>query len=365
MLLSMLLPLAAYSAQERFYLGAFTAPQGQGEGIYTGVLDSETGKLGPITLAAKSNGPSFLAFSRDGKHLYSVSSDNGGSLSAFAVNKDGTLSFINSVAAGGGGATYVAVDASGSNALAASYGSGTISCIRIKSDCSLGDLTSTVKFQGTGPGPRQIAPHAHFICTDGSGKFVYVCDLGNDHVWSYHFDPDAGKFLGPTDVQGKVPPGSGARHLAFGRGEKFAYVNGEMGRNVTVFRHDASTGSLSPVQTIPVVPSATYIKTITTAETVCHPSGKWLYISSRGDDIVAVFAIAPKGRLSFVQDVPSVVKFPRGMGVDPSGRWLITAGQNDSRIAVFGIAQDTGKLTPNGEVAKAGSPVSVLFAPVD
>lgn len=356
------MPIMACASPERFYIGAYSGP-GKGEGIYTGVLDSDTGKLGPITVAAKTDNPSYVALSPDGANLYAVCSDSGGSVSAFSVGKDGTLTFLNNVAAGSPGNCYVSVDPSRKNVFAANYSGGSIACIRIKEDGSLGDRSSLIAFHGSGPNPdRQKGPRGHFVATDSSGKFLYACDLGTDHVWSFHFDPSTGAIGAMTDGQGMVPPGSGARHLAFGPGENFAYVNGEMGRNVTVFKHDKSTGGLTPIQTLPLVPDGAPDKTITTAETICHPSGKWLYISSRGDDILAVFAIGADGKLTFVQDVPSVAKFPRGFGIDPTGRWLVCAGQNGNDIAVFSIDQASGKLTPTCEQAAVPAPVCVMFA---
>lgn len=358
----LLFPILAQSAPERFYLGVYTGP-GKGEGIYTSVLDPATGRLGPVVLAVKANGPGYLAYSRDGSHLYAVTSDDGGSVSAYAIGKDGMLTFLNRVSSGGAGPTHLSVDPSGKNLLVANYSAGNIACIRINPDGSLGDRTSMVNFTGSGPDPvRQKKPFAHCIFADNTGQFIYACDLGTDHVWSYHFDAAAGHFEGLTDTQGSVPPGGGARHLAFGPGQNFAYVNNEMGRAITVFRRDKTTGSLAAIQTLPLVPGAGPAAGITTAETVCHPSGKWLYVSSRGDDIIAVFAIGADGKLAFVQDVPSVVKFPRGFDIDPSGRWLVAAGQNDDQIAAFAIAQDSGKLTPAAQQAKVPSPVCVLFA---
>jgi 6-phosphogluconolactonase len=361
LLVFLLLPVMAFSAPERFYLGVYTGP-GKGEGIYTGVIESETGRLGPVSLAVKANNPGYLALSPDAAHLYAVTSDDGGSVSAFSIGKEGSLTPLNHVSSSGSGPCHLSVAPSGKNVFVANYGGGNIASVSIKADGSVGGPVETVAFQGSGPDPdRQKKPFAHFITADSTGKFVYACDLGTDHVWICRIGP-SGQFLPPMDM-GKVPPGSGPRHLAFGPGQDFAYVNGEMGRNVTVFRRDKSNGSLTPIQTIPLVPGAGPAAGITTAEIACHPSGKWLYVSSRGDDIIAVFAIGGDGKLTFVQDVPSVVKFPRGFGIDPSGRWLIAVGQNDGRLAVFGIDQGSGKLTPNGEEANVPSAVCVVFAP--
>jgi 6-phosphogluconolactonase len=356
------LPFPMWSAQERFYIGAYTGP-GKSDGIYTGVIDSDTGRLGTIRLAAKANNPGYLALAPDGAHLYAVTSDDGGSVAAFAIARDGSLTPLNHVSSCGGGPCHLSVDASGRNVLVANYAGGNIASVPIKPGGSVGSPVESVAFQGSGPDPvRQKKPFAHFIATDRTGQFVYACDLGTDHVRSYRFSA-AGHFQPPGDMA-KVPPGSGPRHLAFGPGEDFAYVNGEMGRNVTAFHRDKSTGSLDPIQTLPLVPGAGPAPGITTAEIACHPSGKWLYVSSRGDDILAVFAIGGDGRLTFVEDVPSGVTFPRGFGIDPAGRWLIVAGQNDGRLAVLAIARESGRLTATGQEAKAPAAVCVVFAPV-
>jgi len=357
------LPLATYSAQERFYIGTYTGP-GRADGIYTGILDSDTGQLGPVTLACKANSPGYLALSPDGAHLYAVTSDTGGSVEAFQIEKSGTLTALNTVSSQGAGPCHLSIDPSGKNVLAANYSGGTIASIRINPDGTLGACTATLAFHGSGPNPaRQDKPHAHFISTDSTGQFVYACDLGTDHIWSYRFDPATGILGDQTPVQGTVPPGSGSRHLAFGPGDNFAYVNGEMGRNITVFSRDKDTGSLTPIQTLPLVPGAGPAPGITTAEDVLHPSGKWLYVSSRGDDIIAVFSIGPDGKLTFIQDVPSLVKIPRGFGIDPSGHWLISAGQDDGKLALLAIDPATGKLTATAQEAKVPAAICVLFEP--
>jgi 6-phosphogluconolactonase len=361
-LLNFLVPLAGHAAQERFYIGAYTGP-GKADGIYTGLINTDTGKLGPVSLAAKANNPGYLALSPDGSHLYAITSDGGGSVAAFKVGADGRLAFINRVSSGSGGPCYLSVDASGKYVFAANYGGGSVECVRINPDGSLGATTASATFHGSGPDPvRQIKPFAHWIAADPSDQFVYACDLGTDHVWTYKFDAATGAFIAPVDPPGILPPGSGPRHLAFGSGAHFAYVNGEMGRNITTFRRDASTGALTAIQTLPLVPGAKSAAGITTAEVISHPSGKWLYVSSRGDDILAVFAIGADGKLTFIQDVSCGVKFPRGFGIDPTGRWLIVAGQYDGGLAVHSIDPATGKLTLLGQQAKVPSAICVIFA---
>jgi len=365
------LPLAAlimfsamsHAAALRFYVGTYTNKPAS-KGIYTGVIDSETGKLGPVTLAGEAANPSFLALSPSGKFLYAAMEAATSSAAAFRVQPDGSLASLNSLPAPAG-ACHISTDHTGGNIFVAGYGGGSIACFHANPDGSLDKQTAFVQFSGSGPDPRrQTKPYAHSIYADPADRFVYSCDLGTDHVWIFKFDATTGT-LPPNDPPAaKVPPGGGPRHLAFHPGGRFVYVNNEMGQSVTTFARDAATGALTPLQTLSSLPAGIHTTgMVTTSEIFCHPSGKWLYVSNRGHDSIATYAIAADGMLTWLDDAPSPVKMPRGFAIDPTGRWLIAAGQDDNKITVLKIDQDTGKLSPTGEFADVGIPVCVIFAP--
>lgn len=354
---------SASADEATFYLGTYTKP-GKSEGIYVGKLDTATGKLGPIALAGTAKNPSFLALAPDGRSLYAAMESGGGAVGAFAVGADGKLTALNEQPSGGGGACHVWVDATGKTVLVANYGGGSTATFRVKPDGALGDLVTLSQFQGSGPNPkRQEKPHAHSIYTDPSNQFAYTCDLGTDKVWFHRLDPDK-SLLTPMEPQFfMVPPGSGPRHLAIHPNGKSAYVNNEMTMTVTAFARNESTGTLTELHTLSTLPEGAETKGASTAEIFCHPSGKWLYVSNRGHDSIATYAIAADGRLTFIEAAPAQVKVPRGFGIDPTGQWMITAGQNDDKIAVLKIDTASGKLTPTDQMASVGSPVCVIFAP--
>ncbi len=187
--------------------------------------------------------------------------------------------------------------------------------------------------------------------------------MGTDKIWIFSLDPATASLDAAEPAFGSVPAGGGPRHLALGPGERFAYVNNEMGNSVTAFSRDAETGALTPIQTLSTLPPEAREAGGKTSGIFCHPSGKWLYVSNRGHDSIAVFAIGADGRLEFVEAAPAGVKTPRGFGIDPAGRWLVAGGQDDHRIVVLAIDQATGRLTPTGESAEVGAPVCVTFLP--
>jgi 6-phosphogluconolactonase len=352
--------LPARAGGETFYLGTFTHAPGGSQGIYVGTLDAETGKLGPLRLAAKETDPNFLALSPDHRLIFAALNE---AVETFAVQPDGTLRALNRQPSGGGDTCHVSVDRTGREVFVASYGSGTVAAFPVGADGTIGPREAFEVFTGSGPNElRQKGPHAHSIYADPENGFVYACDLGTDKIWIYRRDAQGG--LTPADPAfARVPPGSGPRHLLFD--DRFVYVVSEMGVTTCVFQRDSSTGALKLLQTVANIPGGA--KTGTgSAEIALHLSGKWLYVSTRVQDVLTVFRVdrkADSGRLAFVQNIPSPVMFPRSFGLDPSGRWMIVAGQNGNQISVMKIDASSGRLTPTGEFASVGSPVCVLFVP--
>ena len=347
-----LLGHGAWADEVFFYVAA-------SEGIYRGGIDTDTGKLDPLTPAGAAKYPNFLALSPDGKFLYATLD---AAVEAFAVQPDGALRPLDKELSGGAGACHVSVDETGRHVFVANYDGGCIACFGTNPDGSLGERTALMPFTGSGPDPkRQTKPYAHSVYPDPANKFVYACDLGTDHVWIFKFDAARGTLVPNDPPSAKVPPGSGPRHLAFHPNGKFVYVANEMGHSVTVFSRDAGSGALTALQTVSTLSLETPIQGVTTAEIACPAPGKWLYVSNRGCDTISVFSIAPDGKLTLVQSASSVAQMPRRFAIDPTGRWLIAAGQKDNRIAVLKIDPATGRLTPTDQVAEVASPICVLF----
>jgi len=159
-----------------------------------------------------------------------------------------------------------------------------------------------------------------------------------------------------------VEPGAGPRHLVFSPNNKFVYVTNEIGSTVTVFAYDAATGTLEAKQATGTLPGD-YNGPNDTAEIAMHPSGKFLYVSNRGRDSIAVFGIASKtGILTSIGDFLTRGKTPRNFVIDPSGHFLLVANQESNDIEVFRIDANSGELEFTGERLEVPSPVDIAFA---
>ncbi|HSI09008.1 MAG: lactonase family protein [Rariglobus sp.] len=366
-LLSLLLmTLATSSARELFvYVGTYTKTS---KGIYVGRFDTETGKLGDLTLAAEAANPSFLALSPDRRFLYAVSEGAGatfngkpsGTVLAYAVNADtGVLTLINSAASAGRGPCHLTVTPDGKAVLVANYSEGTVALLPVQPDGGVGAPASFDQHAGKSIHPsRQKGPYAHSINTTADGRFAFAADLGTDKIYTYRVDTAAAT-LTPTSAF-ELPPGSGPRHLALSSDNRHAYVINELSNTITTCALDPQTGVLTALQTVSTLPAD--FTTGTTAEIVVHPSGRFVYGSNRGHDSIATFTVDPvTATLTPAGHVSTQGRTPRNFSLSPDGRWLIAANQDGNSLVIYSIDAKSGVPSPTGQTLSLGAPVCVRF----
>jgi 6-phosphogluconolactonase len=354
------------------YVGTYTGPNSKG--IYLYHFDEEQGQLSPLGLAGEIVNPSFVVTDPAQRHLYAVSEISkrdpntnkaSGSISSFAIDpKDGSLKFLNTVPSGGGGPCHLVVDKTGKILFVANYGSGSVASFAIEDDGSIGAMTGFDQHAGSSVNvQRQQGPHAHSVVISPDNRFLFVPDLGLDHIVIYRIDVAKRTFAVNDPAYVSVRPGLGPRHFVFGSGSRFAYAICEMGSSVVAFSYDRAKGSLTPVQTISTLPDG-FSGEDGSAEIQISSSGHFLYASNRGNDSITEFHIDGKtGLLTKIQVVPTQGKMPRNFVIDPTGKYLLAANQNSNNIVVFRINPDDGQLSPANQVVDAPSPVSLLFIP--
>jgi 6-phosphogluconolactonase len=362
-------PARPSAEKYRVYVGTYTQP-GKSKGIYVLDFDGATGKLSAPRLAAETVNPTFLALHPSHRFLYAVDeiedfqAKKAGALSAFTVEKDGTLKHLGRESSGGAGPCHVFVDKEGKHVLAANYGGGSAVVLPIEEGGKLGHWTGFVQHEGRSVNKaRQEAPHCHSINLDRANRFAVVADLGLDEVWVYRFDSDKGVMKPNKPAGVKVAPGAGPRHFAFHPDGKHAYVINELNCTLTAFDYDAGKGTLKIIQTLSTLPGK-FKPGYSTAEVQVHPSGKFVYGSNRGHDSIAVFAVeAGTGKLTRLENVSTQGHTPRNFGIDPAGKYLIAANQDSDTLVVFRIDPATGRLRPAGHTARVPNPVCVKFLP--
>ncbi|GAA0602278.1 lactonase family protein [Kribbella sandramycini] len=337
---------------ERIYVGSYTSQPGGGEGIGFGPLEE-------IAVAATAVDPSFLVRSADGRFLYVTNETvtdppEPGRVSAYAIQPDGGLEFLNDQPTEGLHPCHLGIDPTGAYLLSANYSSGSVAIHPIAADGSLGTASQIVQREGTGPNAdRQEGPHAHQVAFFGG--HVFDVDLGSDTVYTSTLTPEG--TLEEVDRL-RIHPGAGPRHLVFHPTGAAAYVVNELDSTLTVCSH--TDGKLQVVQTLSTRPADTPGENYP-AELLISADGRFLYASNRGDDTIAVFTVAPDTlSATLTQTIDSGGNWPRHLAFSADATTLYAANERSDTIATFTITN--GALTQSADPTTFPKPVCILPA---
>lgn len=346
------------------YVGARTTRErnARGDGLNVYRMDNATGAWTHLQCLGELVNPSFLAFDRTRRFLYTVHGDLS-DVTAMAIDaSEGTLRMINRQNTEGKNPVHLAIDPSNRFMVVANHITSTLALLPRNDDGSLGAVIDLVKLEGR-IGPHRVEqPFAkpHQVEFDPSGAFIVVPDKGLDCVFTYRIDAAAGKLV---QAAKPVPAreGAGPRHVAFHPGGRLAYVVNELDSTVTAYRFDPASGGLAPFQVLSAVPDV-FTGNSRAAEIAVSADGHFVYVSNRGDDSVAVFAIeTASGRLTSVGSTASGGKTPRFFALGPSDKFLFAANEDSDTVTVFARDASSGRLAATGGVVRVGSPVCVLF----
>lgn len=293
-------------------------------------FNPENGELKQLSTSDCGKNPTYLAIHPSRKFVYAANEIDPGKITSYSIDpKDGKLTLINEVSAGGGGPCHIVIHPDGKWVFTANYGSGHIGIAPVNADGSLGTPLT----------PILGGKNAHQAAIDPSGKFVFVPFLGSNHINQYLFDEATGK-LTPND-----PPfcdssaeKAGPRHIAFHPSGKFAYVINEHNSTIDRFDYDKTKGLLSNPKAIPTLPEGTDLKNKSTAHIVVSPDGKFVYGSNRGHDSLAIYSIDPaNGNLTLVAHETGAgeIKTPRDFSLDLTGKFAIVANQAKDYVLVL------------------------------
>ena len=349
--------------KDEMYMLVGTYTGGDSKGIYVYALDTVAGSSRYISEVNVDN-PSYLVLDDKENYVYAVTEDD--DISKAAVNafvfdkKDGKLSFINKQLTGGAAPCHVNIDKSGKHVIVSNYNGGSLSLFETNTDGSLNPSSRIINFEGKGVDKdRQNQPHIHFSKFSPDQKYLFADDLGTDKIHKFDIiEGDSLKYLSiGTPASFKIGDGLGPRHLTFHPNGKYAYLITEMGGDIIAF--DYSNGNLKQKQTI----KADTLNAKGSADIHVSPDGKFVYASNRlkGDGI-AIFSVnQADGTLSKV-GYQTTGQHPRNFAITPNGKFLLVANRDSDQIQVFARNVETGLLDNTNQDIEIGMPVCIQFA---
>ena len=340
--------------QEPLLFGTYTKKTSQG--IYAGTLDTTEKALTMTGLVAKTANPTYLALSAKNR-LYSVvkASDDEGGVAAWQLT-DQTATRLNEVIAPGTPPAYVAVDEARQLVYSANYHKGTASVMHIATNGEL-TLVDQIKHTGNGPRPEQDGSHIHYTDLTPDNRLVAI-DLGSDTVYVYNVSA-AGKLSAQSTLE--LAPGFGPRHLVFAPDGRHAFLVGELSSNVATLAYDPATGRFKQLAVVTTIPADYTAHNGAAAIRLSH-DGRFLYVSNRGYNSLAVFQVQADFKLTLIQQISTEGDFPRDFALDPTEAFVVAVNQNTDNATLYARDLKTGQLTLLQKDVTVPEGVCVLFS---
>ena len=290
-----------------------------------------------LSLAGPARGRLLLASAGGGAGVVSLSVDP----------RNGTLRSLSRAGVGGTEPMGAAVDGSGRYLAVANHGSGNVSIVPIRQD---GRLAESDTF-AAGRGASAVGFHP-------SNTVAFVVNEGAGTISQYSFNPGTGALTPKPGQPLGLPWDSHPRQIRCHPNGRFVYVLNEANQTVSVHAFDDRMGTLTPMafEVVSTVPPGTPAGKNRATSMRLHAGGKFLYVTNRGHDTIAVFAVdGETGDLTPRAHVASGGQDPVELIVVPGGEFLVVANQKSRNLAMFRL-RETGDLEAAGALTLTAAP---------
>ncbi|MGR4863124.1 lactonase family protein [Caulobacter sp. LARHSG274] len=319
----------------------------EGEGKPAALVQEVDGLFSPSFLCRHPQLPRLYAAERQ----WSEADPSSGAVTTFSIERDsGRLTVVDRRRSQGAFTAHVNVSPDGRFLLVANPRGPTVALFPLdEAGCPQGAV-QVVRHAGRGPLDRQAAPWPHSCYMDAANLRLFACDLGSDRVMIYDVDGATGALAPGAQPFAQVCSGAGARHMALNSGQGLAHVVNELDSTASTFRYDPAAGTLAIVQTISTVPAG-FSGANLPAEILVDPTGRHVYVTNRGHDSIACFAVGAAGRLELIAHVPSRGETPRHIAMSPDGTLVAVSNQGAGAVRLFdrganGLIEDRNQALP-------------------
>ena len=298
----------------------------------------------------KVGGPT--SFQKAGDLIFTIKNENGqGGIAAYRRGK-----LVSQLVHDGSSPAYVGINQDKRLLYTANYHTGMLSVISYDEQGQL-TLLDQVKHEdrALGPKPEQDTAHPHYFDETPGGHLV-SCDLGQDRVDFYAFKD--GKLSHLASYQNE--DGFGTRHLVFDPSGQYFYVAGELSSQVNVVKFDETSWMFQNVATYSTIP-ADWDKHNGAAAIRMSKDGRFIYVSNRGNDSIAVFEVKADHTLKLIQRVSTFGEFPRDFNWDEEEAYVVAANQNTNNATLYARNAADGSLTPLVKNIQVPEGTRVLF----
>jgi 6-phosphogluconolactonase len=331
--------------KEIVYIGTFS--ERGSLGIYVYEVFRENMRFDLLQTIISKASPSFLAISPGSQLLFSANragmneDDQRGSITSFAIDQQtGKLTKIQDQSSYGESPCHISVHPSGNYLFVCHYKGGNLVVLPVDQEGLIGKPVENIQFEGSGTiMPQQSQPHPHSAIPSPDGRYLYVSDLGQDKIHIYEIDEVTGKLKAAQPSYMRTMPGSGPRHFTFHPNGKIAFSSEEISSSISSYKVNDEDGSLQLVQRLPSLPPAFFGEN-SSADVHTAVKGKYVYISNRGYNGLAMFKVSGNGKMKSIGYMPTIGRRPRSFMPDPEGEFMLVGNRDSDEINIFTIERD-------------------------
>lgn len=324
------------------------------KGLYSFYFNQKTGDAQCLDSVVMPH-PSYV-ISR-GPYVYAVSEGDteDDAVYAFALDKDdGALTYINHVKTQGKAPCHLT--ANEHFLVTANYNGGSLSIFGLNADGSLREPAYVFPFSGVGKdAERQSAPHLHHVLFSPDGRFLLANDLGTDAIHSFQVNSLPPYLSAARSTS--VSAGDGPRHSTWNADGTLYCLLNELSGTLETFLYQGD--SLEHCETY----LADTLQAGGSADIHFSPDGRFLYTSHRlkGEGI-AVYAYSPETHSLRRVGFQPTASHPRNFNITPNGRYLLVACRDGNVIEVYERNPKSGLLTPTDKQIRMSKPVCIQWA---
>jgi len=322
---------------EKFYLGTYT--KRVSKGVYSVTLNKDTEQLESLILEATIDNPTYLSYAKEDQLLFAVGKAEefcGISANNAQVSPLETLvSYHDQQAV----PCYIRYNEKTRDVLTANYHGGFVELYHYDKEAKTFTSIDKKVHVGSSAHANQSSPHVHYTDYTPDEKWIIVCDLGIDTVFTYKRTED-----GLEEVaQYKTKPGSGPRHLSFHPALPIAYLICELDATIEVLSYNKENGIFTNLDKIALT---TENQQSWGGAIHITSEGDFLYASNRGFDAIFTFAINKgTGLLQHVQTIDSYGLVPRDFNLSSDENYIVVGHQESDNLTLFKRDKATGKLS--------------------
>jgi 6-phosphogluconolactonase len=313
-------------------------------------LDPTAGTLSRRGAVPVGRVPASLAYSSEREELVAVDEATGNAF-ALGVAKSGGLSSVGRAATGAAQPTGATADRTGKYVLAAHRGGGRVSVLAL----APGGRMDVIDTFASGAGAAAVAVHP-------ANQVAFVSNFRAGTVSQFSFNTGTGMLTPKPGPPLALPAGAGPTRFACHPSGRWVYLlnEGSDAISVHVFDEDLKALSALSAQIVTTLPDGAARAKSKPADLAVRPDGKFVYVTNRGHDSVAIFAVEAGGTLKLVGHEPTGGRQAGAVAVDPSGAILVVANEGSRSLSVFHVDAEAGTLGGRRTVGLPASPLAVL-----